>query len=110
MRRRTGTGTSLSNSRSTSCRKTRYLSESSQGGKMYGPSKLSFTILLHTLTVKRYCVDLGRVLCGLFKIHMCAWCVLNTPSREKVASSQNNTELAKCMSATLWFANATRHL
>ncbi|GFX80996.1 hypothetical protein TNCV_1909891 [Trichonephila clavipes] len=33
---------------------------------------------------------MGRVLCEFLKTYMCASCVLNTPSNEKVASSQNN--------------------
>ncbi|GFU77976.1 hypothetical protein TNCV_2563411 [Trichonephila clavipes] len=45
MRYRLGAGTSVSYSGSTSFRKTRYLSDCSRCGKMYGPSKLSPTIL-----------------------------------------------------------------
>lgn len=53
--------TSLSHSRRTSCRKTRYLRASSGGGKMCSPTKLSVSILAHILTLKRYFAARGRV-------------------------------------------------
>ncbi|GFR33031.1 hypothetical protein TNCT_434271 [Trichonephila clavata] len=71
-------GASTSSSGNASCRKTRCLSESSQGGKMYEPSKLSPMILALTLAVNRCCVVHDWVLCELFKAQMCAMCILNT--------------------------------
>ncbi|GFR21950.1 hypothetical protein TNCT_7051 [Trichonephila clavata] len=62
-------------------------------------------ILANTSAVKSCS---GRMLCGLLRAYMCVLCVFSISSREKVASSQNNTELEKCMAATLWITNTTR--
>ena len=79
---------------------------------VYGPCKLSPTILGHTWTAKHCCAACGWLLCLLFKALICALNALKTSSSWKVASSQNNTEQAKCMPSTLWLtnycANATR--
>ena len=59
----------------------------------------------HTLTVTLCYATYGRVLCGLFKAHICALRALNTSIPGKFASSQNKTVLAKYMSAALYLTN-----
>lgn len=78
---------------------------------MYGPTKLSPTIPAHTLQVKRYSAARDRVPCGLFKPNS-GIVRIEYPSREKVYSSINITELENCVSDALCCrnhsANATR--
>lgn len=85
----------------------RYLLESSRVGKIYGSSKLSATLLVHTLTINRCCIARGRLLVDYLSLDVHIVC-MNTPSDEKVDSLQNNMELAKCMSAANHCANVTR--
>lgn len=103
IRCRIGAGTLVSSSRSTSCRKTKYLAESSRGSKLYGPIKLSPTIPVYKLTVKRCCA--ARVHVGCLRPTCARYVYWRPPSSKMVASSQNNMELAKCKSAALWLTN-----
>lgn len=51
----------------------------------------------------------GRVLYELSKALVCALCVLNTPLRQKVASSLSITEMENCGSAALGGRNHCAH-